>query len=253
MTHKKKLDQSSTKPPITPENAQLAIQTPVNPATPPLSNEANKLSPQDLKIINDVKTTGEHQIPRINNNDIQQINDMGVHQVKDNSPIVYDKGSLTHFAETVGSPEKSVHLSPAETELVVSNPDDVLPNFFKGGSNSYLYVKKTPQNTLSIVEVLDDGSKLRVSHGGFKTTENYLKPMEELKKSILEDGGSLIGQPGQSPVINPQKGTAVVSLATSQDRLSNPSIPQKEGLVNPPPLSNEAGGIRPGEVGGVKK
>ena len=155
-------------------------------SNPTVGETVSGLNEKDNSIISSVKNLGKYLIKRISNKDVQEINNMGIHQISKDSPIIYDKGALTHYEKTLNLPNKSRRLTPSESEKVVSNPDDVLPNFIRGDGNSYLYVKKLPNHSVSIVEVIDDGKNLRITHGGFETRESYLKGERELKKSILE-------------------------------------------------------------------
>ena len=121
---------------------------------------------------------------------------MGRHLLSITTQIIYDIGALTHYLETKNLPNKTTRLCPSQTEMVVENPDEILPNFIRGTQDSYLYVKRLINNSISIVEVLDKGKNLRITHGGFEVKDKkYLRKERELKKSILEGRHSFIGQP----------------------------------------------------------
>lgn len=150
---------------------------------------------RDIEIIKTIEQIGFYNIKRTNSKDIEEINKMGIHRISTDTIIIYDRGTLTHYLETKNLPNKTARLSPSQTEIVVKNPDEVLPNFIRGTQNSYLYIKKLINNFISIVEVLDRGRNLRITHGGFEIkNERYLRKERELKKSILEGRHSFIGQ-----------------------------------------------------------
>lgn len=178
-----------------------------------------------------------------------KITELGIHKVVPDSPIVYDKSGLSHTFDTALSDTKSRRLLPSETIDVVKAPDDILPNFDRGAENSYLYVKKKAPNLISIVEVVDDGTKLRVTHGGFETPDTYLRAPTELRKSILEGRHSLIGKPGETPVISP-KDTPVVSLSTSQEGLPKPETIMPSDTLKSSEAAKGGGGLGgpPGEL-----
>jgi len=150
---------------------------------------------KDVEIIKIIDRFGFYKIKRINFKDVKEINRMGIHTVSINTQIIYDKGALIHYLETKNFLNKTPRLSPSQTERVIKYPDEVLPNFIRGTKNSYLYVKKLVNSSISIVEVLDKGKNLRITHGGFEIgNERYLRKERELKKSILEGRHSFIGQ-----------------------------------------------------------
>ena len=82
---------------------------------------------------------------------------------------------------------KTRRLTPSQTITIIKAPEIILPNFSRGSANSYLYVGKLETTSISIVEVLINENKIRVTHGGFEMRDkNYLKKAKELRNTILE-------------------------------------------------------------------
>ena len=156
----------------------------------------NALIPSLIKRNNELRTeiknNGEIVLRKITSKDAAHFDTIGKHTVLEGKPIVMDNGSLYHYDNYTKLPpelkkQKTRHLEPSETERVVMDYDDVFPNSLKGSENSYFLVKLKPTERLSIVEVIDEGNKIRITNGGFETPKGkYYKKEKVLKKSILE-------------------------------------------------------------------
>jgi hypothetical protein len=127
--------------------------------------------------------------------DIEEISKFKIHKIYDHTTFIYDKKALLHFQETLGSKNKTRRLWPRETIEIILKPDEILPNFIKGKDNSYLYIKNNKGLFLCIIEIIENGKSIRVTHGGFEVKDKkYLQKERELKKSILEGRHSLISR-----------------------------------------------------------
>ncbi len=145
------------------------------------------LNKDDLLIIKTIEQYGEFEVKKVGNIEIEYIHKLGIHKLKYGIPIIYDRGALKHFLITRNDSSKTKRLTPSQTVEIIYKPKIILPNFTRGSNNSYLYVGKLENVAISIVEVLLDENKIRITHGGFEVKDKaYLKKAKELRDTILE-------------------------------------------------------------------
>lgn len=235
MTHKKKVDQSSTKPPITPKNTQIASQPlkPVEGVTP-LSNEAKG---QEIFNLSDTKLDPNKKqavdLFEAQPKTIKAAKEMGIdvngytHQV--------DKSALNHAinkhsGDTLPVTKEDFKLIPD----ILKNPDNVKPSLEKTnqGLDALIYTKRYNGTTYYIEEVRTGQGKTLNMTTLYKT------------KTPVDTGVAEINQ--RTLTSAPQSGTPTSS--------GNSNLPQNTGLVNTQPLKpveGVKGGVE--AVEGVKK